>query len=218
MHPDTRRGYSVYSQQSLQFHGFHSPSNNPKGSPSSQICYLQQWIGTCPYQKNWSLDGSNAGTHLGHLRSYEFLVHTVLLHRLYTGRRNSTSLLMPQRKPLQPYAYMRTTSFMNDQVSFVLGNAKVAPTHALTMPRLKTLHHLIGYGNWSVGPKSPELTFNLTKCYSASKVMFGYLTNRTKRFYINVPNRVQRVYYNTLDWTSGCTSRCTSTQLIFELG
>ena len=100
-------------------------------------------------------------------------------------------------KVIAAVAYMRTTSLMGDQVSLFRGKAKVAPTHPLTMPRLELCTTLLATEIGELVQSHLNLTFNLTKYYSDSKVVLGYLTSRTKRFYIYVANQVQRILQHT---------------------
>ena len=98
---------------------------------------------------------------------------------------------------------MRTTSLMDDQVSFVFGKAKVAPTHAFTMPCLELCATLLATEIGELVQSYLNLTFNLTMYYSDSKMVLDYLTNRTKRFYIYVANWVRRILQHSRpdQWT-----------------
>ena len=78
-------------------------------------------------------------------------------------------------------------------VSFVFGKAKLAPSHATTIPRLELCAAVLAVeiaklviGEHAFKPDS--VTY-----YSDSKVVLGYISNEARRFYVYVSNRVERI-------------------------
>ena len=96
-------------------------------------------------------------------------------------------------KAIASVAYLKTTSPESEQISFVLGKAKVAPKHALTMPRLELCAALLASEMGSFIHDNLDFIISATTYYSDSKVVLGYLNNRTRRFYTYVANRVQQI-------------------------
>ena len=100
-------------------------------------------------------------------------------------------------KSIAAVAFMRSIDGEECQVSIVLGKAKVAPKHATTMPRLELCAALLAATMSHFIQVNLDTVFDKIVHYSDSKVVLGYLSNRTKRFYIYVANRVQQI----LRWT-----------------
>ncbi|XP_021355873.1 uncharacterized protein LOC110451959 [Mizuhopecten yessoensis] len=91
-------------------------------------------------------------------------------------------------------AYLRTLDQQaNQHMGFVLGKAKVAPTHGHTIPRLELCAALLGTEIAKMVEKELSVDLKSTKFYTDSKVVLGYLNNKKKRFYQYVSNRVQRI-------------------------
>lgn len=86
------------------------------------------------------------------------------------------------------------------QVSFALGKAKLAPPHATTIPRLELCAAVLGVEVTEVVLEELALQPHPVKYYTDSKVTLGYIQNETRRFYVYVANRVQRIRrYSTPD-------------------
>ena len=92
-------------------------------------------------------------------------------------------------KGIAAVGYLRTTS----QVSFVLGKTKLSPKHATTMPRMELCAAVLAVELGSFINRTLGLPIDTTTYYSDSKVTLGYIQNRTRRFFIYVSNRVQRI-------------------------
>ena len=84
------------------------------------------------------------------------------------------------------------------QVSFVLGKAKLAPTHATTTPRLELCAAVLGVEVAELVIEELDLELQAIVYYSDSRVALGYISNETRRFYVYVSNRVQRIRRSTL--------------------
>ena len=79
------------------------------------------------------------------------------------------------------------------QVSFVLGKAKVSPTHVTTTPRLELCAEVMGVEDAELVIEEFDLKPQSIAYYSGSRVVLGYIINKTRRFYVYVSNRVQRI-------------------------
>lgn len=91
--------------------------------------------------------------------------------------------------------YMRSVNSKNDvSVSFVVGDGKVAPKAATSMPRLE----LCAAVNAALAAEKVidemDLKPNNTYFYSDSKVVLAYLNNKTSRFTNYVARRVEMIH------------------------
>ena len=87
-------------------------------------------------------------------------------------------------------------------VSFVFGKAKLAPSHATTMPRLELCAAVLTVEIVELIQR--EMVFPPCSIiyHSDSKVVLGYIRNQTRRFYVYVSNRVEIIQRSTSpeDW------------------
>ncbi|CAB4017297.1 Hypothetical predicted protein [Paramuricea clavata] len=79
------------------------------------------------------------------------------------------------------------------QVSFVFGKAKLAPPHARTIPRLELCAAVLGVEITELVIEELAVKPHSVAYYTDSKVTLGYILNETRRFYVYVSNRVQRI-------------------------
>ena len=95
-------------------------------------------------------------------------------------------------------AYLRVVDKKdNIHIGFVMGKAKLAPKHAVTIPRLELNSAVLAVELSETVSNELDLEIMDRRFYSDSKVVLGYLNNRTKRFYVYVANRVERVLRST---------------------
>lgn len=78
-------------------------------------------------------------------------------------------------------------------VSFVFGKAKLAPSHATTIPRLELCAAVLAVEITELVMEEQAVKPDSITYYSDSKVVLGYITNETRRFYVYVSNRVERI-------------------------
>ena len=78
-------------------------------------------------------------------------------------------------------------------VSFVYGQAKLAPVRPTSIPRLELCGAVLV--TQAVQRVLKEIDMDLVQVtyYTDSKVVLGYITNESKRFYVYVANRVQQI-------------------------
>ena len=76
------------------------------------------------------------------------------------------------------------------EVSFVFGKAKLAPPHATTIPRLELCAAVLAVEITDMILNERVVQPNLVVYHSDSKIVLGYITNETRRFYVYVANRV----------------------------
>lgn len=75
------------------------------------------------------------------------------------------------------------------EVGFVLGKAKLAPQPDLTISRLELCAAVLAVEVTELIIEELDLKLNTIRYYTDSKVVFGYIHNQTRRFYVYVNNR-----------------------------
>ncbi len=79
------------------------------------------------------------------------------------------------------------------EVGFVMGKAKLAPLSEPTIPRLELYAAVLAVEMADLIADELELEINDMKFFTDSKVVIGYIYNESKRLYVYVHNRVQRI-------------------------
>lgn len=100
--------------------------------------------------------------------------------------------------------YLRTKDSDNKyHVCFVLGKAKVAPTHGHVIPRLKLCTAVIAVQITDIVTDELDFQPGKIKFYTESQVVLGYIHNQSKLFYKYVENRIERIRKTTepLQWS-----------------
>jgi hypothetical protein len=77
--------------------------------------------------------------------------------------------------------------------SFVMGKSKLAPAHATTIPRLELCSAVLAVEVADLILEEQVVKADSLSFYSDSKVVLGYIANQTRRFYVYVSNRVERI-------------------------
>lgn len=89
---------------------------------------------------------------------------------------------------------MKITSSDNEShLGFVLGKAKLAPTHGHSIPRLELCAAVLAVEIACSIADHLSLSIQDFKFYSDSKVVLGYIFNTTRRFYTYVANRISYI-------------------------
>lgn len=92
-------------------------------------------------------------------------------------------------------AYLKvTTQNGKSEVGFVFGKAKLAPQPELTIPRQELCAAVLAVEIAELIDEEMDLKFDSITYYSDSKVVLGYIHNQTRRIYVYVSNRVQRIW------------------------
>ncbi|KAI4896990.1 hypothetical protein NFI96_001373, partial [Prochilodus magdalenae] len=95
-------------------------------------------------------------------------------------------------------AYVRTTdASSNVEVGFMFGKAKLAPRPETTVPRLELCAAVLAVEIADMIVDEMDTIFDAVTFYSDSKVVLGYIHNESRRFYVYVSNRVQRIRRST---------------------
>ena len=102
-------------------------------------------------------------------------------------------------KAISAVAYMRSVDACNVcHVGFILGKSKVAPQSGHTIPRLELCATVLAVEIAETISEHLDIPVKQMKFYSDSRVVLGYLNNKSRRFYIYVQNRVGRVLKSTV--------------------
>ncbi|XP_033731889.1 uncharacterized protein LOC117321548 [Pecten maximus] len=81
----------------------------------------------------------------------------------------------------------------NSQLGFVLGKSKVAPAHGHAIPRLELCASVMATELSNFIHKHLAMEIASTFFYTDSQVVLGYINNETRRFYVYVGNRVDKI-------------------------
>lgn len=97
-------------------------------------------------------------------------------------------------KAIAAVVYLRTTyPDGKTEIGFVLGKAKLAPSSGHTIPRKELCAAVLGIEIAQCAIENLNITIDTVHYYTDSKVVLGYICNETKRFYIYVANRVDKI-------------------------
>lgn len=80
---------------------------------------------------------------------------------------------------------------------FVMGKAKLAPRPEHTVPRLELCAAVLAVELAELIQSEIDLQLDEMLLYTDSRVVLGYIYNETRRFYVYVNNRVQRIRRST---------------------
>lgn len=78
-------------------------------------------------------------------------------------------------------------------VGFIMGKAKLAPVPFHTIPRLELGAAVLAVEIAELLVKELDISLDSLKFYTDSKVVLGYIYNESRRFYVYVSNRVERI-------------------------
>ncbi|GAA6111700.1 uncharacterized protein LOC113648627, partial [Tachysurus ichikawai] len=83
------------------------------------------------------------------------------------------------------------------EVGFVMGKAKLAPLSEPTIPRLELCAAVLAVEMADLIKDELDLELNDMKFFTDNKVVLGYIYNESKRLYVYVHNRVQRIHQSS---------------------
>ncbi|XP_060566264.1 uncharacterized protein LOC132725195 [Ruditapes philippinarum] len=76
-----------------------------------------------------------------------------------------------------------------------MGKSKLAPVKGHSIPRLELCGSVLAAHLYQIIDEQFDVCFDSVKFYTDSKVVLGYLCNKTRRFYQYVSNRVQKILH-----------------------
>ncbi|XP_071166204.1 uncharacterized protein [Mytilus edulis] len=113
-------------------------------------------------------------------------------------------------KAIAAVAYLRTTDSSGEpNIGFILGKAKVAPTSGHTIPRLELSAAVLAVEITQTIMDNLDLHIDTVKFYTDSKVVLCYISYETRRFFIYVANRVEKIrkFSSPSQWNYEPTNR-----------
>ncbi|KAK3105444.1 hypothetical protein FSP39_025380 [Pinctada imbricata] len=81
----------------------------------------------------------------------------------------------------------------NINLGFIMGKAKVAPKPATSIPRLELCAAVLGVEIATIIRDQLDISYENFSFFTDSRIVLGYIYNRSRRFLIYVSNRVQRI-------------------------
>lgn len=101
-------------------------------------------------------------------------------------------------KAIGAVAYLKAVQEDGEtHVGFVMGKAKLAPQSEPTIPRLELCAAVLAVEMADLIHEELDVRLDSTKFFTDSKVVLGYIFNESRRFYVYVHNRVQRIRQTT---------------------
>ena len=113
-------------------------------------------------------------------------------------------------KAIAAAAYMKTTDVSGQMsVVFIMGKSKLAPVGGHTIPRLELCAAVLAVEIAEILSVQMDLPCASMFFHTDSKVVLGYISNRTRRFFQYVANRVERILKisSASQWTFVPTDR-----------
>jgi hypothetical protein len=97
-------------------------------------------------------------------------------------------------KAIAAVAYLKTESADGEShVGFIMGKSKLAPSQGHTIPRLELCAAVLAVEIGETILENLDFTPSAVKYFTDSKVVLGYISNATRRFYTYVSNRVEQI-------------------------
>ncbi|XP_033744340.1 uncharacterized protein LOC117330227 [Pecten maximus] len=96
-------------------------------------------------------------------------------------------------KAIATVAYVVTLHDGIYHTGFAAGKSKIAPVRGHTIPRLELCAAVMAVELAEFLCESLHISLQSVRYYSDSKVVLGYVNNKTRRFYTYVANRVERI-------------------------
>lgn len=129
------------------------------------------------------------------------LLEEVRIPRMYTSisfngaeKRELCIFCDASTKAIAAVAYVKLTdSEGNNELGFMFGKAKLAPQQEITIPRLELCAAVLAVEIADIITEEIDVPFHSTRFFTDSRVVLGYIQNESRRFYVYVCNRVQRI-------------------------
>lgn len=101
-------------------------------------------------------------------------------------------------KAISAVAYLKVTNQEgHSDVGFVFGKSKLAPLQEITIPRLELCAAVLAVEIAELVASELDLKIDSVTFFTDSKIVLGYIHNQTRRFYVYVSNRIQRIRQST---------------------
>nr|XP_034336122.1 uncharacterized protein LOC117692445 [Crassostrea gigas] len=97
------------------------------------------------------------------------------------------------KEAIAAVAYLRVSTGNVTDVGFLVGKAKVAPTHGHTIPRLELCAGVLATELAETVKEELDIAKSAFRFYSDSRVVLGYISAEARRFHVYVCNRVSRI-------------------------
>lgn len=97
------------------------------------------------------------------------------------------------KEAIAAVAYLRVSTGNVTDVGFLVGKAKVAPTHGHTIPRLELCAGVLAIEFAETVKEELDIAKSAFRFYSDSRVVLGYISAEARRFHVYVCNRVGRI-------------------------
>ncbi|XP_023930308.1 uncharacterized protein LOC106157407 [Lingula anatina] len=96
-------------------------------------------------------------------------------------------------RAISAVAYLKARSDTSTEVGFIMGKSKLSPPGGVTIPRLELCAAVLATELADTISEHLDLPMETFKYCTDSRVVLGYLYNRTRRFYTYVSNRVATI-------------------------
>ncbi|XP_021332949.1 uncharacterized protein [Danio rerio] len=121
---------------------------------------------------------------------------TISLHQ--AQRREMCVFCDASTNAIAAVAYSKITSISgNVEVGFIFGKVKLAPRPEISVPRLELCAAVLAVEIAEIIADEIDIKLDVVTFYSDSKVVLGYICNRSRKFHVYVHNRVQRIQRST---------------------
>ncbi|XP_033759513.1 uncharacterized protein LOC117341759 [Pecten maximus] len=100
-------------------------------------------------------------------------------------------------KAIAAVAYVTSKDDNETHTGFVMGKAKLAPSQGHSIPRLELCAAVLAVEVGETLSDALGIPLETIRYHSDSKVVLGYIYNKTRRFYNYVANRVERILQST---------------------
>lgn len=101
-------------------------------------------------------------------------------------------------KAISAVAYLKVTNhYDKSDVGFVFGKSKLAPVRETTIPCLELCAAVLAVDIAEFVVRELHLKIDSVTFFTDSRIVLGYIHNETRKFYVYVSNRIQRIRQST---------------------
>lgn len=146
-----------------------------------------------PLDERFRLQWETWVTSLAHLRSLS--IHR--MHCQYSVQKSSKLEVHvfadASKDAIAAVAFLKVFTIDMSDVGFLIGKAKVAPSHGHTIPRIELCAAVLAIEIAEIIKDQMNLNNDCFHFYIDSQIVLGYISNDTNRFYVYVANRVSHI-------------------------